>query len=67
MKDLRLVAEKSTYGVSSWDYQNGRAQVRMFNSDGSPFHGCPRFLLETALRKLKARSYELRVGYEIEF
>lgn len=37
------------------------------NSDGTPFHGCPRYLLERAYAELKNLGFELKIGYTFTF
>ncbi len=65
-KDLRVIPDKSTY-KSHFADNTGIVFCRLFNTDGTNFHACPRYLLETALAKLKNLGFDLKIGYELEF
>ena len=49
--DLLMTPVKSTYikNQPGTAYQIGRVLTKLYNPNGTPFHGCPRHLIETAI------------------
>lgn len=68
--DMRLMPEEDTYAVLPWSHPE-RRRARMFcdiyNPDGTPFRGDPRFVLKNALGRLESRGWQYNVGPEPEF
>jgi glutamine synthetase len=68
--DMRLMPEEETYAVLPWSHPE-RRRARMFcdiyNPDGTPFRGDPRYVLKNTLSRLESRGWQYNVGPEPEF
>lgn len=68
--DMYLWPDYSTFAVFPWE-SNGRRVARLicdvYLPDGSPFEGCPRFVLKRALAAAEELGFTLFVGSEPEF
>ena len=62
-----MIPEKLTCNKVYWDSGIGFVFSKLMNNDGTPFHGCPRHLLNSAIELLKKYGYDLKVGVESEF
>lgn len=69
--DLYLKPDPSTYSIIPWhNLPNGntaRLICDIFNPDGSPFEGDPRFILKKTLKKAAEMGFQYYVGPELEF
>ncbi|WP_350342310.1 type I glutamate--ammonia ligase [Proteinivorax tanatarense] len=69
--DMYLAPDPSTYSVLPWTKEGKGKTARLicdvYNTDGTPFEGCPRNVLKNVLKKLKNYGYEYHVGPEVEF
>lgn len=68
--DMLLSPDPATFRVFPWEDRKGKVarmicDVRL--PDGSPFDGCPRTALRRIVEAAKSKSYQLRVGAEVEF
>lgn len=68
--DQMLMPDLRTYAILPWKL-NEKNECRficdVFNADGTPFHGDPRFILKRTLQKAEEKGYKLFVGTEQEF
>jgi glutamine synthetase len=69
--DLFLSPDPSTYAVIPW-LESGHGNTARFicdiyNPDGSPFAGDPRFILKKVLQEAHELGYEYNTGPELEF
>ncbi len=69
--DLFLRPDASTYAVIPW-LESGHGNTARFicdvyNPDGSPFAGDPRFILKKVLHEAHEMGYEYNTGPELEF
>ncbi|NLM38614.1 MAG: type I glutamate--ammonia ligase [Firmicutes bacterium] len=68
--DMYLWPDYDTFAIFPWD-SNGRRIARLICDvhlpDGSPFEGCPRYVLKRALRDAEQHGFTLFVGPEPEF
>jgi glutamine synthetase len=68
--DMVLRPDPETYTILPWRQQGGRTAriiCDVFNTDGTPFEGDPRYVLKNALRQAADLGYSLNVGPECEF
>jgi len=69
--DMYLRPDPSTFVIFPWRPQNGKVArliCDVYNPDGTPFEGDPRYVLKKALKKANDMGYEFfNVGHECEF
>jgi glutamine synthetase len=69
--DMVLRPDISTFSLLPWKAKDGSNEARficdVFNANGTPFEGDPRFLLKRALDEAKSMGYAMNVGPELEF
>jgi len=69
--DMYLRPDPSTFVIFPWRPQNGKVArliCDVYNPDGTPFEGDPRYVLKKALKKANDMGYEIfNVGPECEF
>ena len=69
--DLRLYPDKSTFLVFPFKITKLKNTARLicdiYNSDGTPFAGCPRSNLKRVIENAKQYGYTMQVGPEVEF
>ncbi len=69
--DLFLKPDISTYAVIPWlrsqDGNTARFICDVYNPDGSPFEGDPRFILKRVLAEAEKMGFEYNTGPELEF
>lgn len=69
-EDVLLVPDIATLSVLPWRPKSGRV-VRFFcniyNQDGSPFAGGPRYALQSYIRELNRKGYSCEFGTKSEF
>lgn len=68
--DMYLYPDPSTFVIFPWKF-NGGATARLicdiYNDDGTPFIGDPRYVLRRAIAEASAMGYSMNVGPEAEF
>lgn len=68
--DMYLHPDLSTFTIFPWRPQHGKVArliCDIYNLDGTPFEGDPRYILKKAIAKAAAMGYEFEVGPECEF
>lgn len=69
--DMYLAPDPSTFKIFPWRTNRRGNTARLicdvYNPDGTPFQGCPRYVLKKVLRELKSYGYDFFVGPEVEF
>lgn len=67
--DMYLRPDLSTFMVLPWSGQPKEARIicDVFKADGTPFEGCPRYILKKVLKEAKDMGYIFNVGPECEF
>ncbi|MEW6661539.1 MAG: type I glutamate--ammonia ligase [Bacillota bacterium] len=68
--DMYLRPDPATFTLFPWRPQEGtvaRLICDVYNPDGSPFEGCPRHILKSALAEASEMGYTMNVGPEAEF
>ena len=69
--DLRLYPDRSTFLVFPFKINKLKNTARLicdiYNSDGTPFAGCPRSNLKRVIENAKQYGYTMQVGPEVEF
>ncbi|MCX7712033.1 MAG: type I glutamate--ammonia ligase [Clostridia bacterium] len=69
--DMYLKPDPDTFAIFPWGHQGGRVArliCDVYNPDGTPFEGDPRYVLKRALIKAKEMGYDtFNVGPECEF
>ncbi len=68
--DMLLKPDLNTFTLFPWKPEDG-AEARLicdvYNPDGTPFEGCPRWTLKTILEEARKLGYTCNVGPEPEF
>jgi glutamine synthetase len=68
--DMYLYPDPNSFVIFPWNNRDG-ATARMicdiYNSDGTPFIGDPRYVLRRAIAEAEAMGYSMNVGPEAEF
>ncbi len=68
--DMYLVPDPNTFAIFPWrgrDGAVGRLICDIYNPDGTPFAGCPRYVLKQVLAEAAELGYTMNVGPEAEF
>ncbi|MBS4023478.1 MAG: type I glutamate--ammonia ligase [Dethiobacter sp.] len=68
--DMYLRPDPNTFAVFPWNSMEGataRLICDIYNPDGSPFGGCPRYALRRAIADAASMGYEMNAGPEAEF
>ncbi|MCQ2559629.1 MAG: type I glutamate--ammonia ligase, partial [Clostridia bacterium] len=68
--DMYLRPDPSTFAVFPWKPKDGavaRLICDIYNPDGTPFSGDPRYVLRKAISEANEMGYEMNVGPEAEF
>lgn len=68
--DMYLIPDLSTFAVLPWDtgdYTTARVICWVFNPNGDPFPGDPRYVLYNQLERLGKMGYVYKTGPELEF
>jgi glutamine synthetase len=67
--DMYLRPDISTFTVFPWTSSPKEARMicDVYNMDGTPFEGCPRYILKQAVKESEALGYTMNVGPECEF
>jgi len=69
--DMYLRPDPNTFVIFPWHNQNGNTVARLicdiYNPDGTPFEGDPRYVLRRAIKDAEALGYTMFVGPEAEF
>jgi len=68
--DMYLRPDPNTFTIFPWRSQNGnvaRLICDIYNPDGTPFEGDPRYILKKALKEAEDMGYTYYVGPECEF
>jgi glutamine synthetase len=68
--DMQLHLDTSTYQILPWsapERRRARVLCDIYNTDGTPFEGDPRYILKKQLARAKEMGYSFNVGPELEF
>lgn len=65
--DMYLYPDVSTFVIFPWSPQEARIICDVYNTDGTPFMGCPRNVLKKSLQKAADLGFKFNVGPECEF
>ena len=68
--DMYLKPDLDTFVIFPWRPQTGKVArfiCDVYKPDGTPFEGCPRYILKKTLEEAKAMGYDFNVGNELEF
>ncbi|WP_066497661.1 type I glutamate--ammonia ligase [Abyssisolibacter fermentans] len=67
--DMYLRPDPTTFVVFPWSTQAAEARLicDVYNTDGTPFEGCPRNTLRKILKEAEDMGYAMNVGPECEF
>ncbi|NBI05376.1 type I glutamate--ammonia ligase [Senegalia massiliensis] len=67
--DMYLRPDLDTFRIFPWsgEYKEARLICDVYNSDGTPFKGCPRNALKRTVNEAKEMGYTMNVGPECEF
>ena len=69
--DMYLKPDLDTYNVIPWlqspDGNTARFICDIYNPDGTPFEGDPRYILKRAVAEAREMGYEFKTGPELEF
>ena len=68
--DLYLHPDPDTFAIFPWRPQQGKVAriiCDIYNANGTPFEGDPRYLLRRAVKEAQQMGYTFEVGPECEF
>jgi glutamine synthetase len=68
--DMRLIPDPNTFTIFPWRGRDGavaRLICDVYNTDGAPFEGDPRYRLKKVLAEAGELGYTMNVGPEMEF
>lgn len=68
--DMYLYPDLETFTILPWKVQGGRTArfiCDVYNTDGTPFEGDPRYILRKEIEKAREMGYTFHVGPECEF
>ncbi len=68
--DMYLYPDLDTFTILPWKPMTGRTAriiCDVYNTDGTPFEGDPRYILRKEIEKARSMGYEFNVGPECEF
>ena len=68
--DMCLHPDLDSFVILPWDEANGKTArliCDVYNSDGTPFEGDPRYVLRRAIKKAADMGFDCYVGPECEF
>ena len=69
--DMFFYPDKNTFQILPWREQEGMHSARLicdiYNSDGTPFEGCPRCNLKRVMREADKMGFSMNIGPEAEF
>lgn len=68
--DMYLIPDPDTFAIFPWRTSNGKVArfiCDVYNPDGTPFAGCPRYNLKRVLKEAEELGYTMKVGPESEF
>lgn len=68
--DMYLWPDPDTLVIFPWSPENGKAArliCDVYNSDQTPFYGCPRIALKKVIKEAADMGYTMHVGPEAEF
>jgi len=68
--DMLLIPDYKTFRIFPWEDESGKVArliCDVHNPDGTPFKGCPRFILKQVVKEAEKLGYYMVVGPEAEF
>ena len=68
--DMLLMPDPDTFQIFPWRPQQGKVArliCDVYTTDGTPYNGCPRYILKKALDEAAKMGYSMNVGPECEF
>lgn len=68
--DMYLKPDLDTFVIFPWRPQTGKVArfiCDVYRPDGTPFEGCPRYILKKTLKEAEEMGYKFNVGNELEF
>ena len=69
--DMFFYPDKNTFQILPWQENEGKHSARLicdiYNSDGTPFEGCPRCNLKRVMKEAQKLGLSMNVGPEAEF
>lgn len=67
--DMYLIPDINTFTILPWTMTPREARLicDVFNMDGTPFEGCPRYILKKMISLGNEQGYDMKVGPECEF
>lgn len=68
--DMYLKPDLDTFVIFPWRPQTGKVArfiCDVYKPDGTPFEGCPRYILKKTLKEAEEMGYKFNVGNELEF
>ena len=69
--DMFFYPDKNTFQILPWQEHEGKNSARLicdiYNSDGTPFEGCPRCNLKRLMKEAEELGFSMNIGPEAEF
>ncbi len=68
--DMYLKPDIDTFAIFPWRPQHGKVArfiCDLYNPDGTPFEGSPRYVLKKAIKKANDMGFDFNIGPECEF